>query len=62
MAHTLKNINIIFPVVLLIKFLVLIINLARKLFFTDLKNAVYKFINAILEEYDYCKKNDKKPF
>ena len=26
------------------------------------KNAVYKFIEAILEEYDYCKKNDKKAF
>ena len=26
------------------------------------KNAVYKFIEAILNEYDYCKKNDKKAF
>ena len=26
------------------------------------KNAVYKFIKAILEEYDYCKKMMKKHF
>ena len=26
------------------------------------KNAVYKFIKAILEEYDYCHKNDEKAF
>ena len=26
------------------------------------KNSVYRFIEAILNEYDYCKKNDKKSF
>ena len=26
------------------------------------KNAVYRFIEAILNKYDYCKKNDKKAF
>ena len=26
------------------------------------KNAVYSFIKAILEEYDYCKKSDEKAF
>ena len=26
------------------------------------KNAVYRFIKAILEEYDYCKKMIKKSF
>ena len=26
------------------------------------KNAVYKFIDAILKEYSYCKKNNKKAF
>ena len=26
------------------------------------KNAAYRFIKAILKEYDYCKKNDKKAF
>ena len=56
MARTLKNIKIIFLAVLLIKLHVLIINLARNLFFPEEKNAVYRFIKAILEEYDYCKK------
>ena len=45
MAHTLKNIKMIFLVVLHIKLFVLIINLARELLFTE----------EILEEYDYCK-------
>ena len=26
------------------------------------KNAVYKFIKAVFEEYDYCKKTDEKAF
>ena len=26
------------------------------------KNAVYRFIKAIVEDYDYCKKNDEKAF
>ena len=26
------------------------------------KSAVYRFIKVILNEYDYCKKNDKKAF
>ena len=26
------------------------------------KNAAYKFIEAILKEYNYCKKSDKKTF
>ena len=38
------------------------INLANQLFFTEEKNAVNKFIKAILEEYDYCKKVMKKHF
>ena len=38
------------------------INLARKLFFTKEKTAVYRFIEAILNEYDYCKKMIKKHF
>ena len=41
---------------------VVIINLARKLFFTNEKNAVYIFIKAIHEKYDYCKKMIKKYF
>ena len=53
MAHTQKNIKITFLAVLLTKLCVLIINLFKKLFFTEKKNAVYKFVKAILEEYDY---------
>ena len=62
MAHTLKNIKIIFLVVLLTKLFVLIINSVQKGVLYRGKNAVYRFIKAILEEYDYCKKNDKKAF
>ena len=32
------------------------IDLASQLFFTEKKNAVNKFIEAIFKEYDYCKK------
>ena len=56
MAHTQKNIKIIFLAVLLMKSFVLIINLARELFFTEEENAVYRFIEAILNEYDYFPK------
>ena len=62
MAHTQKNIKITFLAVLFTKSCVLIINLVKKLFFTEEKNAVYKFIKAILEESDYCKKMMKKYF
>ena len=62
MNHTQKNIKHIFLAVLLTKLHVLIINLAKKLFFTEEKNAVYRFVEAILNEYDYCKKNNKKTF
>ena len=51
-----KNIKTTFFAVLIIKLLLLIINLRRELFFTEEKNAAYRFIRAILEEYDYCKK------
>ena len=62
MAHTQKNIKIIFLAVLLTKLHVLIINLAKKLFFTE-EHAFYRFIEAILEDYDdYCKKMEKKHF
>ena len=40
----------------------LIINLAQKLFFIKEKNTVYRFIEAILEEYDNCKKMIKEHF
>ena len=38
----------------------MIINSVKKLFFTKKKNAIYRFIEAILEEYDYCKKMIKR--
>ena len=56
MAHTQKNIKIIFLAVLLTKLFVLIINLAKRLFFIEEKNAAYKFIETILKEYNYCRK------
>ena len=62
MAHTQENIKIIFLAVLLTKLFVMIINLAKKLFFTDKKNVVYRHIEAILKEYYYCKKMIKKHF
>ena len=63
MAYTQKNIKITFLVVLLIKLHVLINNSVKMLFFTEeKKNAVYRFIKAILEEYDYCKKMIKNLF
>ena len=56
MLHILKNIRQIFPAVLLIKLCVLMIDLASQLFFAEEKNAVYRFIKAILKEINYCKK------
>ena len=35
---------------------------SKRVVFYRRKNAAYRFIGAILEEYDYCKKNDKKVF
>ena len=54
MAHTQKNIKTTFLAVLIIKLFVSIKNLA--------KNAVYRFIEAVLNEYDYCKKMIKNHF
>ena len=62
MAHAENNIKIILLADLLTKLFVLIINFARKLFFTEENNSVYRFIKAILKEYDYCKKMIKKHF
>ena len=60
-VHTLKNVKIIFPAVLLTKLFVLIINLAKELCFIGEKS-IYRFIEAILKQYDYCKKVIKKLF
>ena len=56
-----KNIKITFLVVLLINLFVLMINLV---FFTEVKVffTTYKFIEAILKEYEHCKKVMKKHF
>ena len=62
MAHTQKNTKTTFLAVLLIKLFVLIINSVKNLFFTEEKNALYRFIEAVLNEYDYCKKMIKKHF
>ena len=51
-----KSIKSIFLAVLLTKLYVLIIDLANQSFFTEEKNAVNKFIEAILKENEYCKK------
>ena len=62
MLHLLKNIKYIFLAVFLIKLRVLIIILASQLFFTQNKNAVYRFIKPILEEYYYHKNVIKRCF
>ena len=59
-SYILKNIKIIFLIVLLINLYVFMINLANQLFFTEEKNTVYKLVEAILEEYEYCKENFNK--
>ena len=59
--NTLKDIKIIFLAFLLIKFFVLMINLASQLFFTEEKNAIFKFIEAILKNWLF-KKVIKKHF
>ena len=61
-VHTQKNIKIIFLAVLLIELFILTINSVRKLFCTDEKNAVYKFIKSILNKYNYCRRMVKKHF
>ena len=62
MAHTQTNIKIIFLAALLTKLFVLIINSVKRVALCRGRNAVYRFIKAILEEYDYCKKMMKKHF
>ena len=60
--HALKNIRKTFLAVLLIKLSVLMINLVKQLFFIEEKNAIKRFIEAILDEDDNWKKRDKKSF
>ena len=56
-----KNIKITFLVVLLINFFVLMMNVKPIVVFRG-ENAAYEFIEAILKEYEYCKKVMKKHF
>ena len=58
----LKNIKIISLAILLKKLYALMLDLAEKLFFTEKKDKVNKFIEAILEDYDYCKRIVKNHF
>ena len=62
MLHTLKKIKHIFLAVLPAKLFALVIDLVNQLLFTEEKNAVYKFTEAIAKEYDYCRKVMKKHF
>ena len=61
MLHTLKNIKIIFLSVLLIK-LCTDDRFSKPVILYRGKNAARKLIEAILEEYDYCKNIIKKHF
>ena len=58
----LKNIKIISLAILLKKLYALMLDLAEKLFFTEKKDKVNKFIEALLEDYDYCKRIVKNHF
>ena len=62
MAHKQKNIKIIFLAVLVTKLFVLIINLARELFFTKQKMLFADLLKQFLESMITVKKNDKKVF
>ena len=62
MLHTLKKIKHIFLAVLPAKLFALEIDLVNQLLFTEEKNAVYKFTEGIVKEYDYCRKVMKKHF
>ena len=56
-GSTQKNIKITFLAVFLTSLFVLMINLP-----SQGENDAYDFIEAILKEYEYCKKVIKKPF
>ena len=51
-----------FLVVLLTKLFVLTINLVKILLFTETKDAIYKFVEKILKEYDLCNEVMEKYF
>ena len=62
MSHTQKNIKITFLAVLLIRLFVLIINLAKKLFFTEEKMLFTNLLKQLLKSMTTVKKIDKKTF
>ena len=62
MAHTQKNIKIIFLAALLPKLFVLIINLARELFFTEEKMLLPDLLTPFFKSIGYCKKMIKNHF
>ena len=62
MSHTQKNIKITFLAVLLIRLFVLIINLAKKLFFTEEKMLFTNLLKQLLKSMTTVKKIDKKAF
>ena len=51
-----------FLVFLLTKLFVLTINLVKILLFTETKDAIYKFVEKILKEYDLCNEVMEKYF
>ena len=57
-----KNIKITFLVVLLTILFVLMMNLLSQQLFLKGENAAYEFIEAILKEYQYCKRAEKRHF
>ena len=59
MAHTLKNIKIIFLEVLLMKFFVLIINSVKKLFFTGKKMLLTDLLKQFLKSMIIVKNGEK---
>ena len=60
MAHTQKSIKITFLAVFLTKLFVLIIDLAKKLFFTEEKMLLRDLLKQFLKSMVIIKKSDKK--
>ena len=60
--HTVKNIKIIFLVVFFMKLYFLIIIFSKPVVLYRGEDPVYKFIEAILKEYNYCEENYERTF
>ena len=61
-AFTQADINITFPVVLLTNFVCVDDKFTKPVVVFRVENAAYKFIEAILKNFEYCKKVMKKHF